>query len=118
MLHQVFEQSELAGLQRDLLAAANDPMRQPVELEVGDPILGFSPRPVCRRASTSTRAGARKTNRAWADIVAAGAQPADPVVDRAEGGQNERRGRVAFRPQPAITGGRPAAGMRSTMRTS
>src|SRR5271154_1941844 len=35
VLHEVFEQPEFARLERDLPAAANDPMRQPVELEIG-----------------------------------------------------------------------------------
>src|SRR5262245_6883148 len=38
MLHQVFEQAELARLQHDLLALAGHLMREPVELEVADPV--------------------------------------------------------------------------------
>jgi hypothetical protein len=47
-------QAELAQLQHELLAA-HDLVRQPVELEVADPVAA-SPRPPRRRASTSTRA--------------------------------------------------------------
>ena len=38
VLHQKLEQAELAWLKHDLGAIAHDPMRQPVELEIGDAI--------------------------------------------------------------------------------
>ena len=38
VLHQELEQAELARLKHDLGAITHDPMRQPVELEIGDAI--------------------------------------------------------------------------------
>ena len=38
VLHQVFEQAELARLQHDLVAGAGDPVGQAVELEIGDAV--------------------------------------------------------------------------------
>src|SRR5260370_12254893 len=41
MLHQIFQQPELARLQGQFVLAARHPMRQPVELEIADTIGGF-----------------------------------------------------------------------------
>ena len=41
MLHQIFEQTEFARLQCQLVLAAGDPVREPVELEIADAIGGF-----------------------------------------------------------------------------
>lgn len=41
VLHQVFEQAEFARLQRQLVLAAGDAMRQPVELEIADAVERF-----------------------------------------------------------------------------
>ena len=56
VLHEVFEQPELAGLQDDRLAAPMHFARQSVELEVGDAIDRLSLLRGIRRASTSMRA--------------------------------------------------------------
>ena len=94
---EVFEQPELTRLERDLLAAANDPMRQPVEFEIGDPILGFlAPAGVPAGQHLDPREQLGERIGLGQVVVAAGAQPADPVVDRAEGREDECRGRVAF----------------------
>ena len=38
MFHQILEQTELARLQHDFIFAASDPVRQAVELKIGNPI--------------------------------------------------------------------------------
>ena len=57
LLHQVFEQAELARLQLDRLAGARDRVRQPVEHEIADDVARLRCSSGCaRRASASTRA--------------------------------------------------------------
>ena len=41
VLHQIFQQAKLARLQRQLVLAADDAMRQPVEFEIADAVDGF-----------------------------------------------------------------------------
>ena len=51
VLHQIFEQAELARLQRQLVLAAGDAMRQAVELEIPDAV----ERVLGRSAAAATR---------------------------------------------------------------
>src|SRR5436305_6303736 len=41
MLHQIFEQTKLARLQRQFVLAAGDTMRKPVEFEIADVVSGL-----------------------------------------------------------------------------
>src|SRR5581483_2171198 len=96
MAHQVFEQFELAPLQLDLPAAARDPMRQEVDAQVGDGQHGLD-----RRAVAAPRQGLEpgqqlaEGERLGQVVVAAGAQPADAVVDLGERAQDQDRRPVA-----------------------
>src|SRR5277367_273090 len=97
VLHQIFEQPEFARLQNDLLGPTRDFVRQPVKRQVGDPedcllrrTLGAAAR---QRLDSGQKLGERVRLRQI--VVAAGAQPLDPVVDLAERREDQDR-RLVF----------------------
>ena len=100
VLHQIFEQAELARLQRDRLAAARDRVAEPVELEVADAehgLCGVGLPPPGKRLDAGEQLG--EGVGLGQIVVAAGAQARDAVVDLAEGGEDQRRRVVALAAQ-------------------
>ena len=80
------------GCSVDLLAAAGDPVRQPVELEIADPV-DWSPRRAAAAARQHLDAGQQFGEGIGLGqiVVAAGAQALDAVVDLAERREDQRR---------------------------
>src|SRR3984957_19079660 len=92
MPHQIFEQAEFARLQLQLLPGAADFVRQPIELEIADPIdrlLAALAGPAGQRLDARQQFG--KSVRFCQIIVAAGPQAFDPIVDLAERREDEHR---------------------------
>src|SRR5262252_31111 len=100
--NQILEKLKFPRQQLDLAAAPADNPRQQVDLQVANAEDGFLYH--CS-AATGERIDPRQhlPRRKWLDqvIVAAGAQPADAVIDFAESAQDQRRGHDPFVPQAA-----------------
>src|SRR5208337_3412049 len=86
VLHQVFQQAELARLQHDLLAAAGHLVGEAVEREVADPVHCLFGRPGGAAARQGLDPGEQfgECVRLGEIVVAAGPEALDPVVDLPE----------------------------------
>src|SRR5271166_2297675 len=91
VLHQIFQQAELARLEDDLLAATGHLVRQPVEGQIADLEHGLLRRALRAPPRQSLDAGEqfRKCVGFGKIIVAAGAKPLHAVVDLAERGEDQ-----------------------------
>src|SRR5262249_44967703 len=102
VLHQVFQQAELARLQRQLFLAARHAMRQPIELKVA-----YAVSRVLGRAAAAARQYFYSRQQfgegiwLWQIVVTTGAQALDAVVDLSERRKNENGGAVALLAQSA-----------------
>src|SRR6202030_3855719 len=99
VFHQIFKQSKLTRLQYDLLSATRDLMREAIELEVADAIHRFlaATTPARKYFRACKQLGKRIGLREI--IVAARAQPLDPIVHLTERGQDKRWGLDPFAAQ-------------------
>src|SRR6185312_2011224 len=97
ILHQIFEQAELARLQQNTLAAALDLARQPVEAQIADLVAGRGFR-WTRAPKEHLDAGEQLGEGIGLDeiVVATGPQAGDAVVDFAERRKNENGSLVAL----------------------
>ena len=91
VLHEIFEQAELARLQNDLVACAGYLMRQPVELEIADAIDRLLAAPAPTRQHLRAREQLRKRIGLGKIVVTARPQPLDPIINLAERRKDERR---------------------------
>jgi hypothetical protein len=94
VLHQELEQPELTRLEHNLLAGTGDAVRQPVELEIADPVSGRLARggraaPPRKHLGPCQKLGEGVGFREI--VVAPCPQSFDPVVDLAEGGEDQHR---------------------------
>src|SRR5271166_727464 len=96
VLHQIFQQAELARLEDDLLAAPGHLVRQPVEGQIADLEHGLLRRALRAPPRQSLDAGEqfRKCVGFGEIVVAAGAKPLHAVVDLAERGEDQDRSLV------------------------
>ena len=120
--HQVFEDAELARLQIDPAAGANDGPGEEVQLQIGELQTGDRLRRRDRSPVERLQPGEQlgKGERLDEIVVAARLQAADAVVDLAEGAQESRPaspllprarpGRGSDHPFPAASGRRRAHG--------
>ena len=102
MLHQIFEQAELARLQGQFFLAADDAVGEPVEFEIADAVDGlFRRTALATRQHFDPREQFGEGIRLRQIVVAAGTQALDAVVDLAERGEDQRRRAVALLAQRA-----------------